>query len=345
MKFLVIGTGLAGICLSEQILKSGHDLKVIGKVDQPSSTEVATGMYNPIVFRHLHKSWLIDQLLPIMHQFYGELEKKLSLSLNEQIQLWKKIPNQDYEKWWLKRTSDPEYTNYLGKLEGLYGLVLNAGLVNTASLKSAYERMLASKSLLKDQLFEVNDLTTTSNGYKYEEEAFDKVVYCEGPYAATNPLFEWLPWNICKGEWIEIETEEEICTDVINAVINIIPIGNNRYKLSSTFSWEDYDWNTTINGREFLINQFEKLYRISFKVVDQQAALRPTVADRRPYLGEHPGNKNIFIFNGLGSKGVMLAPYFSKHLLDHIIEGCPLNEEVSIQRHIKRYNHHIGLYR
>lgn len=345
MKFLIIGSGLAGICLSEQILRLGHDLKVVGKTNQPSSTEVATGMFNPIVFRHLNKSWMIDELLPVMHSFFTGLEKQLSIGLKEDIRLWKKFANQDYQDWWLKRKGELEYSAYLGEIENDFGLVLNAGLVDTTALKIAYENFLRSKSFLKDQSFEVKDLIKTSNGFEYEGEAFDKVVYCEGPYAANNPLFEWLPWNICKGEWIEIETEEEVCTDVINAVFNIIPTGNKRYKLSSTFSWEDYEWNITKDGRDSLIKQFQKLFSVPFKVIDHKAALRPTVADRRPYLGEHPDEKNTYIFNGLGSKGVMLAPYFSKHLLDHILDQTTLNEEVDIQRHIKRYNHHIGFYR
>lgn len=345
MRFLIIGTGLAGICLSEQIIKQGHELKVVGNTNQPSSTQVATGMYNPVVFRHLNKSWMIDELLPVMHNFFDELEQKLGTTIKEEIKLWKKFSNKDYQDWWLKRESDPEYSAYFGEIENEYGRVLKAGLIDTVSLKTAYERYLHETSRLKDQDFESKDLVKTSIGFEYQEDVFDKVIFCEGPYAAINPLFEWLPWNICKGEWIEIETEEKVCTDVINAVINIIPSGNNRYKLSSTFSWEDYEWNTTDAGKEQLIKEFKKLFSVPFKIVDHQAALRPTVADRRPYLGEHPNQKDCYIFNGLGSKGVMLAPYFSQHLLEHIVSSKPLNEEVDIQRHLKRYNHHIGLYR
>jgi glycine oxidase len=120
-------------------------------------------------------------------------------------------------------------------------------------------------------------------------------------------------------------------------VTNVIPLGEKKFKLSSTFSWEPLDWKTTESARTSLSNDFKSLFDSPFKVIDQQAALRPTVADRRPYLGEHPEFKNLYIFNGLGSKGVMLAPYFSKHLLEHITEGKPLLNEVDIIRHKKRF--------
>jgi len=43
------------------------------------------------------------------------------------------------------------------------------------------------------------------------------------------------------------------------------------------------------------------------------------------------------VFNGLGSKGVILAPYFSKHLIDHLVDATPLIKEVDIKRNIKRF--------
>ena len=62
------------------------------------------------------------------------------------------------------------------------------------------------------------------------------------------------------------------------------------------------------------------------------AGVRPTVSDRRPLLGTHPSQKNAHIFNGLGTKGVMIAPYYSAHLINHLIDGVELEKEVDIGR-------------
>jgi glycine/D-amino acid oxidase-like deaminating enzyme len=42
----------------------------------------------------------------------------------------------------------------------------------------------------------------------------------------------------------------------------------------------------------------------------------------------HPQHKNLGIFNGLGSKGISLAPYWANHLVEHILEKKPLDSEV-----------------
>jgi hypothetical protein len=47
----------------------------------------------------------------------------------------------------------------------------------------------------------------------------------------------------------------------------------------------------------------------------------------------------MYIFNGLGSKGVMLAPHFAEELVEHITKGLQLNEEVSVSRFSKKHLH------
>ena len=43
-------------------------------------------------------------------------------------------------------------------------------------------------------------------------------------------------------------------------------------------------------------------------------------------------HKNVYIFNGLGTKGVMLAPYFAQKLFNHIKLNETLPEEVNVAR-------------
>ena len=69
-----------------------------------------------------------------------------------------------------------------------------------------------------------------------------------------------------------------------------------------------------------------------FRIIHQEWGIRPTSPDRRPMLGAHPGNKNIIAFNGLGTKGVSLSPYFAHHLALWLEETGDLSTEVNIYR-------------
>jgi glycine/D-amino acid oxidase-like deaminating enzyme len=66
--------------------------------------------------------------------------------------------------------------------------------------------------------------------------------------------------------------------------------------------------------------------------VDHQAGIRPAISDRRPIIGQHAEQKRAYIFNGLGARGGMVAPYFVMHFTDYLLDGKPLNKEVDIGR-------------
>ena len=337
MSTLIIGGGLAGICIAEQLKQIGEPVKLIQPTNIPSSTAVATGMFNPIVFKRLNLSWMVDALIPEMLTFYQSLEASLGVNLVEKHELFKKIKNQAYEDFWNKRLKDSEYTPFMGDINNTFGEVKQTGTLDCALLQTSYISKLKSEKLLIESKFQLENLVTDKDQLHYNDETFDRIIFCEGAFAAENPYFKWLPFKLCKGEWITVRTEEPMTDIVLNNVVNIIPIGGNEYKLSSTFTWEDLDWKTTPEAIDDLLKGFTELFDVPFQVIDQKAAIRPTVADRRPYLGSSPDDDRLFIFNGLGSKGVMLAPYFSKHLVKHIFRGEKLLPEVDIKRHYKRY--------
>jgi glycine/D-amino acid oxidase-like deaminating enzyme len=49
-------------------------------------------------------------------------------------------------------------------------------------------------------------------------------------------------------------------------------------------------------------------------------------------MGKHPIYDGVFVFNGLGTKGYMMAPTLARELVAHILENKPLNPETNISR-------------
>lgn len=341
MQALIIGGGLAGITVAEELIARGIAFDLLCDRTQNSSTGIATGMFNPVVFRRLNLSWMVDELLPEMHGFFKGLEARLNISLKHPITFEKRIPSEDYASLWGKRIREEEqHPHYMAPIKDGYGPVKQAGMVDCSLLQDAYLADLETKDQLIDARLDYHELQLREDqSVHYHGKQYDLIIFCEGPFAVENPFFNWLPFNLCQGEWIIIKTEEELTGKVINNVTNLIPLGDKRYKLSSTYSWKTLDGKPHKEEADALIENFHQLYPdVAFRIVDHRAALRPTVADRRPYLGRHPEHPQLAIFNGLGSKGVMLAPYFSKHLVDHLIDEKALLAAVDIQRHIKRYH-------
>ncbi len=69
-----------------------------------------------------------------------------------------------------------------------------------------------------------------------------------------------------------------------------------------------------------------------FEIIGHVAGVRPAVKDRRPYIGASKKHSNLFIFNGLGTKGALLAPYWAEHLAEHLMLGKPLDAAVDTRR-------------
>jgi len=62
---IIVGQGISGSLLSAELLKNGKSCLVIDEEKKVTSSKVSAGLYNPIVFKRVVKSWLIDELLPV----------------------------------------------------------------------------------------------------------------------------------------------------------------------------------------------------------------------------------------------------------------------------------------
>ena len=111
-----------------------------------------------------------------------------------------------------------------------------------------------------------------------------------------------------------------------------MPIGNDLYKVGATYNWEDKTPTPTVAGRNELLTNLKALVHCDFEVIDHLAGVRPTVKDRRPMVGTHPKHPNLHVLNGLGTRGVMLAPAMAKALFENIENQIPLEKEIDIKR-------------
>ncbi len=60
--FIIVGQGLAGTLLAHELIQLGKSVLVFDDPAAPKASEVAAGIINPVVFRRMTKSWLVDAL-------------------------------------------------------------------------------------------------------------------------------------------------------------------------------------------------------------------------------------------------------------------------------------------
>ena len=193
--------------------------------------------------------------------------------------------------------------------------------------------MLKQKELLLEEKFSFADLEAHETFVAYRGKKAKAIIFCEGASAIQNPYFKFLPFQLAKGECLILNIEDFYADRVINGEVFIMPTAaKNEYYIGSTHQWHFDDDKPSEIGKNELLGNLNTVLTAPYKIVNHKAAIRPTVNDRRPFLGFNPEHKNVGIFNGMGTKGISLAPYFAKHFVSHLFHSTTLMPEVDIKR-------------
>jgi glycine/D-amino acid oxidase-like deaminating enzyme len=344
--YIIVGQGLAGTILAQTLLKLGKSVIVIDEPSLSKASKIAAGLYNPVVFKRLVKSWMADELVPCMDYFYRDAEQLLGIQFYFKKQIVRLFAEEQEKILWLKKT-DESVGKYLSKNIENYFLndiihnplgaanVIDAGNLDTRLFLEKFRNYFKTNNLLLEEIFDYTQLQISENYVSYKNYTADKIIFCEGYKTTENPYFKWLPFKLTKGETITIKIlgEQQIDFEkVINKSVFILPIGNGMYKVGATYQWNELNENITEKGLAEMVDKLQKVLKVPFEIIDHQASIRPTVNDRRPLIGLHPQHPVIGVFNGLGTKGVMLAPYFAKHFVAFLELNLPLDKEVDIKR-------------
>ena len=183
--------------------------------------------------------------------------------------------------------------------------------------------------------FNFQELIVEEKEIRYKEFSAGKIIFCNG--TQPNPVFNGLPIKPLKGETITLQgnTSSSI---IINRGVYVLPLKENRWRVGATYNFNDTESGVTESSRIELEEKVNAICQFHFTTIDQQWGMRPTTPDRRPILGEHSQLRSVFIFNGLGTKGVSLAPYFSMILIHSTENQVPVNKEVGIERYKSVYS-------
>lgn len=345
--YLIIGLGLAGVSFCEQLEENGKTYKVISDDSQVSSL-VAGGMYNPVILKRFTLAWNADLQLEPALSFYKRLEKKSNVQLDYKIPVLRKFASVNEQNMWFEASDKPRLKKFLSTrlIENEnevidaplgYGQVLHTGRIDIGTLIQAYRSFLLGREKLLNESFEFESLKVYPEYVQYRNIKAGKILFATGFGMRSNPFFSYLPLNGTKGELLTIKAPGLDISTIIKSSVFIIPLGDGLFRVGATYENFDKTNNPTEEAKKELLQKLDTFLKCDYEVIDHVAGIRPTVADRRPLLGSHPAHKNMYVLNGFGSRGVLIAPTASKQLYDLIENKEMLPKEIDINRFIKRY--------
>lgn len=348
--YFIVGQGLAGSALAMQLVSLGKKVLVIDAPDKNCCSVVAAGLFNPITEgRMMKKTWIADLLFESLHNFYTEAERLTGHHFFFPMPLYRPFDSVEEQNEWMARSVDEYYRPFIdrvftqeqskGLLNDPYGglLLKQSGFLNTRRFLGAVASWLSSKGFLLNTFFEERLLQIEDKEVAFGGLTADRIVFCQGIFTRDSKLFGWVPVTPLKGETftIKVSLPENM---IINRGVYLVPEGSGLWKAGATYFYRDTDPGNSADGREELEKKISDLLCIEYEVMKLEWGIRPASPDRRPILGVHPAYPRVFIFNGLGTKGVSLAPHFSKVFASCLENNAPLNEEVNIERYKSVYS-------
>ncbi|ARV06673.1 FAD-dependent oxidoreductase [Polaribacter sp. SA4-10] len=345
VEYIIVGLGLAGLAFVEELIKAKKTF-IVFEDDSQTSSLVAGGVYNPVILKRFTPVWNAKEQLEVALPFYKSLEEKLNITIDEKFVIKKAFKSIEDQNNWFAALDKPKLIAYLDpKIDSQtyngvmadfsFGNVNETGRIDTKKLVESYRNYLKGRALIRFENFEHQQLNLDEELITYKDIKASRIVFCEGYGITKNPYFNYLPLNEAKGELLTIHAPELNIDFLLKSTLFVLPVGDNLYKVGATFNWTDKTSNPSEEGKEELVEKLKKVINVKYTIVSQSAGIRPTVAGRRPLVGIHPKNPQLVVLNGLGTRGVMIAPTVAKNLFNHIENGEKLDDEVNIKRFSK----------
>lgn len=320
-RILIVGAGLAGSLTAWELRKRGESFTLIDN-GSASASKVAAGMFNPVSFKRVVEVWNAEKHMGQMLKTYSEIEEELGVKIINKTPIMRVFPNKQYRDHWQSRiTTGHDVARWLSPAnddvpEGVvapfgFGLVKDAGWVNLPAMTDAIKHKLEQEGRFKKVAWSMSDGVP---------DDFDLVIDCRGVGAKQELNNLGFKLAADHGEVLTIDVGGlSLNNTTLNRVKWLMPL-EGHFKLGATYEWSVENSVPTEAGKKELIDAIspalapEVADQIS--IINHQSGLRPTSHDRRPYIGEVA--KNIYALNGLGTRGVLVAPSSVLELLNQI---------------------------
>ncbi len=306
-----------------------------------TSSRIAAGLVNPIVPKRVILTWEGEHIFPKIAAYYADIEQYLGTQFYYPMQMLQIHASEAERKLWTNQSEKPIHHEFIIPDKGEipdniishfgHCEIGHCGRLDTIAFCNSIVELLKINNAYQHAQFDYSNLLSISEDkWQYNQLKFNKVVFAEGIGLIHNPWFGYLPLKPGTGDILTIKSSSIKTNAILKQKHWTIPLKNNNFLAGSNFIHEPKDENKSTEIEE-IISGLKKWFG-EVEVISKARTARPTVVDRRPFLGEHPQQKGLFIYNGLGTKGCSLITWLSPAMRNYLISNSPLPEETLIQR-------------
>ncbi|WP_027373637.1 NAD(P)/FAD-dependent oxidoreductase [Chryseobacterium sp. UNC8MFCol] len=337
--YIIVGDGYAGLFFAHQLIRNNKSF-VIFSEGRKSASQVSAGIINPVVLKKFTTFWKAQEQIDFLKNSLREIETYTGKNYLIDAPIHRIFHDENEQKLWLKKSANEELSGFLSeKFERLNGVKndFQSGKVNQSArldvngfFSGLFDYFEKNDFLIREK-FEYTQLDPARAIYK--DFSFKNIIFCEGMRVRDNPYFSEISVNPNKGHHIKVRLSQPIPENItIKKKHFLFPTGTGLYFYGGTYDRDQLHHHIDESAVDQLVKGLSEIYPYDFDVKEVHFGFRPTVKDRRPIIGRHETHDNLYVFNGLGARGILNGCYFARDLYRCIEEGVPLHEEVSSDR-------------
>jgi glycine/D-amino acid oxidase-like deaminating enzyme len=343
--FIIVGQGLAGTTLAWQLHHHGFRVLVVDREGSNSASRIAAGLITPVTGKRLAKSWRLEEVYPAAVAFYRWVEGQTGSSIFQQrpsIRLFQdEAEREEYHRRasgvlaGLVRTPEtPANPDWFVAPFGGFEMPTAARLDTSRYLDGSREYFQHRGDYLQADIEPSRDVEIAAEGVRLPRFGLKSqaIVFWRGFDPLADPWFGGIRFNAAKGEILTVHIPELFEERILHRGVWLAPIGGEIFRVGSTYVWDDLQPEPTAGGRAEIEARLRLFLRLPFEALDHQAAVRPVIDAGYPVLGLHPEYPQLAYFNGLGSKGSLLAPFFADQLASCLMSERQSEAEVDVRK-------------
>lgn len=345
--FVTVGQGIAGTTLAWQLRRRGLRVLVIDREVDDGASQIAAGLITPVTGKRLAKSWRWDELHPAAVAFYRSLEDETGTAFFHERPSLRLFADEAERDEYHRRADGinaglvrhmPDVPAHFNAPLGGFEMLHAARLDVPRYLEVSREQFRKHDSYLVADVDLAKDVELVTDCVRLPRLGVEArgLVVCRGFTPGSDPWFGNIRFNAAKGEILTLRIPGLTEDRVIHRGIWLAPAGGDLFRCGSTYTWDDLNCVPTAVGRAEIEAKLRTFLRVPFEVIDHRAAVRPVIDAGYPVLGRHPAFQQIAYFNGLGSKGSLLAPFFANQLAGCLIDEREPEPDLDVRRFLAK---------
>ncbi len=341
--YLIVGQGIAGSVMALTLEQRGKSVAIINDAGLSSSSRIAAGVFNPFNCRRTTPMWKAKESVAALGAFYDFAEELLSDKFRKYEIMMRVFGSAEEADAWKRYLEKPDHAFAHPFLEEKifhsvktpfgFGSIFEGGIVDTEKFIELTKKYFSKRDYYLNERFDHAKLFIGETALSYDNRVeANQVIFCEGHLAINNPHFDSRTVAPTKGELLHVHIPG-FGMKLVHASVYVAALDDNdNYVCGATFNPGKDDEEITGSGKEELIAKLKTITDLPFEVIGHFAGVRPAGRDRKPVIGRSRNHRNLSIFNGFGSKAVLMSPFLAQVLADHLETGSKILPEVNVAR-------------